>query len=143
MGRKSEIATVRLVLQGGEANPGPPIGPALGQHGVNLMEFVKTFNHMTESMKGKVIRVLVHIYEDRTFRVEMKGPVTSFLIKQAAGVVKGSGTPNKVKVARITRRQLEEIAQQQRETLNADTLEAAVRTLTGQCRSMGIEVVEE
>lgn len=143
MARKREVATVRLILPGGEANPGPPVGPAMGQHGVNLMEFVKSFNALTESYRGQMVRVIAHIYEDRTFSLEFKGPVTSYLIKQAAGIVKGSGVPNKEKVGRVTRKQLEEIARQKMEQLNADSLDAAVRTLIGQCRSMGVEVVED
>ena len=142
MGRKREIATVRLILPGGEANPGPPVGPAMGQHGVNLMEFVKSFNALTEAYRGQVVRVIAHIYEDRTFSLELKGPVTSYLLKQAAGIVKGSGVPNKEKVGRITRKQLEEIARIKMDQLNVNSLEAAVRTLMGQCRSMGIEVVD-
>ena len=142
MARKREIATVRLILEGGAANPGPPVGPALGQHGVNLMEFVKQFNAMTADYRGQMVRVLVHIYEDRSFSIEMKGPVTSYLLKQLAGIVKGSPMPNKEKVGRIRRAQLVELARSRMQALNCDTLEAAVRTLEGQCRSMGIEVVD-
>lgn len=142
MGKKREVATVRLILEGGSATPGPPVGPALGQHGVNLMEFVKTFNALTASMRGQQVRVLVHIYEDRTFSVELKGPVTSFLLKQLAGIVKGSGTPNKEKVGKISRAQLVELARQRMKDMNCDSLEAAVRTLEGQCKSMGILVVD-
>ena len=142
MGKKREVATVRLILEGGSATPGPPVGPALGQHGVNLMEFVKTFNALTANYRGQEVRALVHIYEDRTFSVEVKGPVTSFLLKQAAGIVKGSGAPNREKVGQITRQQLTEIAKQRMKDMNCDTLEAAIRTLEGQCRSMGIMVVD-
>ncbi len=142
MAKKREVATVRLIVEGGAANPGPPVGPALGQHGVNLMEFVKQFNAMTADYRGQMVRVLVHIYEDRSFSIEMKGPVTSYLLKQLAGIVKGSPTPNKEKVGRIRRAQLIELARSRMQAFNCDTLEAAVRTLEGQCRSMGIEVVD-
>ncbi len=141
--KKRIIATVRLILPGGSANPGPPIGPMLGQHGVNLVLFCQEFNRQTESFKGQVVRAFAYIFEDRTFEIEVKGLVTSYLLKQAAGIVKGSGVPNKDIVATIKRSQLEEIAKTKMDQLNADTLEAAVRTLEGQCRSMGIRVVPD
>ncbi|MBX5463906.1 MAG: 50S ribosomal protein L11 [Steroidobacteraceae bacterium] len=132
---------VKLQVPAGSANPSPPIGPALGQQGVNIMEFCKQFNAQTQKMeKGLPIPVVITVYSDRSFTFVMKTPPASVLIRKALGIEKGSGAPNTNKVGRITRKQLEEIAKTKQPDLTAADLEAAVRTVAGTARSMGVDV---
>ena len=132
---------VKLQVPAGQANPSPPIGPALGQQGVNIMEFCKQFNAQTQSVeKGLPIPVVITVYSDRSFTFIMKTPPASVLIRKAIGIEKGSGTPNTAKVGKITRKQLEDIARTKTPDLTAADLEAAVRTIAGSARSMGVEV---
>jgi large subunit ribosomal protein L11 len=137
---KKVIATVKLQVKGGQANPSPPIGPALGQHGVNIAEFCKAFNAKTQDQQGTIIPVVLTIYADRSFSFITKTPPASVLLKQAAKIAKGSGEPNRQKVAEITRQQVEEIAKLKLEDLNALDLEGAVKIIEGTARSMGITV---
>lgn len=132
---------VKLQVPAGQANPSPPIGPALGQQGVNIMEFCKQFNAQTQSLeKGLPIPVVITVYSDRSFTFIMKTPPASVLIRKSIGIEKGSGTPNKAKVGRISRAQLEEIARTKTPDLTAADLDAAVRTIAGSARSMGVDV---
>ena len=132
---------VKLQVPAGQANPSPPIGPALGQQGVNIMEFCKQFNAQTQQLeKGLPIPVVITVYSDRSFTFIMKTPPASVLIRKAIGVEKGSGTPNTAKVGKITRKQLEDIARTKTPDLTAADLEAAVRTIAGSARSMGVDV---
>ena len=132
---------VKLQVPAGSANPSPPIGPALGQQGVNIMEFCKQFNAQTQKMeKGLPIPVVITVYSDRSFTFIMKTPPASVLIRKAIGIEKGSGTPNTAKVGKISRQQLEEIAKTKQPDLTAADLEAAVRTIAGSARSMGVDV---
>jgi large subunit ribosomal protein L11 len=132
---------VKLQVPAGSANPSPPIGPALGQQGVNIMEFCKQFNAQTQKMeKGLPIPVIITVYSDRSFTFVMKTPPAAVLIRKAIGIEKGSGTPNTVKVGKISRKQLEEIAKTKQPDLTAADLEAAVRTIAGSARSMGVDV---
>ena len=132
---------IKLQVPAGKANPSPPVGPALGQHGVNIMEFCKAFNAETQGMEaGMPIPVVISVYSDRSFTFIRKTPPASVLLKKAAGLQKGSGTPNTVKVGKVTRAQLEEIAQAKDPDLTAADMDAAVRTIAGSARSMGIEV---
>jgi large subunit ribosomal protein L11 len=132
---------VKLQVPAGQANPSPPIGPALGQQGVNIMEFCKQFNAQTQQVeKGLPIPVVITVYSDRSFTFIMKTPPASVLIRKAIGVEKGSGTPNTAKVGRISRKQLEDIAKTKQPDLTAADLEAAVRTIAGSARSMGVDV---
>ena len=132
---------VKLQVPAGSANPSPPIGPALGQQGVNIMEFCKQFNAATQKLeKGLPIPVIITVYSDRSFTFIMKTPPASVLIRKAIGIEKGSGTPNTAKVGRITRQQLEEIAKTKTPDLTAADLDAAVRTIAGSARSMGVDV---
>lgn len=134
-------AYVKLQVKAGEANPAPPIGPALGQQGVNIMEFCKAFNAKTQSIeKGMPIPVIITVYSDRSFTFITKTPPASYLVLKAAGVAKGSSTPNKNKVGKITHKQLTEIATIKMPDLSANDLEAAIRTIAGTARNMGIEV---
>ncbi len=138
---KKVKAYVRLQVKAGEANPSPPVGPALGQHGVNIMEFCKAFNAQTQSMeKGIPLPVIITVYTDRSFTFVIKTPPASFLLLKAAGAGKGSSTPNKNKIGKVSRAQLEEIAKLKQPDLTAASLDAAVRTIAGTARSMGIEV---
>lgn len=139
---KKMIGTIKLQVKGGQANPSPPIGPALGQHGVNIAEFCKAFNARTQDQTGTVIPVVITIYADRSFSFITKTPPASVLLKQAAKIAKGSGEPNREKVGKVTRKQVEEIAKQKLEDLNANDLQMAQRIIEGTARSMGIEVVE-
>ncbi len=138
---KKVVAQIKLQLPAGKATPAPPVGPALGQHGVNIMEFCKQFNAKTADNAGMIIPVVLTVYADRSFTFELKTPPASILLKKAAGVEKGSGEPNKVKVGKITREQLREIAKTKMKDLNANDMEAAMRMIEGTARSMGIEVV--
>ena len=132
---------INLTIPGGSANPSPPVGPALGQHGVNIMEFCKAFNAKTESLeKGAPVPVEITVYEDRSFTFETKTPPASYLLKKAAGIKSGSGRPNTEKVGTVTRAQLEEIAKTKEPDLTAADLDAAVRTIAGSARSMGLKV---
>ena len=134
-------ALVKLQIPAGKANPAPPVGPALGQHGVNIMEFCKGFNAQTASQEGLILPVVVTIYHDRSFTFVVKTPPASVLLKRAAGIAKASATAEKEKIGTVTRAQLREIAQTKLPDLNTDSLEAAMRTVEGTARSMGIEVV--
>jgi large subunit ribosomal protein L11 len=132
---------IKLQVPAGSANPSPPIGPALGQQGVNIMEFCKQFNAQTQKLeKGLPIPVIITVYTDRSFTFIMKTPPASVLIRKAIGIEKGSGTPNTAKVGKITRKQLEEVAKTKQPDLTAADLEAAVRTIAGSARSMGVDV---
>jgi len=131
---------IKLHVTGGQANPAPPVGPALGQQGVNIMEFCKQFNAKTQQQTGVTIPVEITVYADRSFSFITKTPPASYLIKKAAGLKKASGEPNRDKVGRVTRAQLEEIAGIKMEDLNTNDMDAAVRMLAGSARSMGIEV---
>jgi len=137
---KKVTAQVKLQCPAGQANPAPPVGPALGQHGVNIMEFCKQFNAKTAKQEGMIIPVIVTIYQDRSFSFILKTPPASVLLKKMAGVEKGSGVPNKVKVGKVTKAQIQEIAKIKLPDLNCDTLEAAMRTIEGTARNMGIEI---
>lgn len=132
------IGFIKLHVPGGQANPAPPVGPALGQHGVNIMEFCKQFNSKTQDKQGITIPVEITVYADRSFSYITKTPPASVLIKRAIGLPKGSGEPNREKVGKITRAQLEEIAQTKMEDLNASDMDAAVRMILGTARSMGV-----
>lgn len=134
------VGTFKLLLKAGEATMAPPVGPAFGQRGLNGMEFVKQFNARTAKMAGTLVPVVVTYYSDKTFTFVVKSPPASVLLMKAAGIEKGSSEPNRVKVGKVTRAQLEEIARQKMEDLNCDTLESAVRMLKGTARSMGIVV---
>jgi large subunit ribosomal protein L11 len=138
--KKKVAALIKLQIQAGAATPAPPVGPALGQHGVNIMEFVKAYNAQTESERGNVIPVEITVYEDRSFTFITKTPPAAELIKKAAGVAKGSGEPHKTKVAKLTREQVRTIAQTKMEDLNATDIEAAANIIAGTARSMGITV---
>jgi large subunit ribosomal protein L11 len=134
-------AYIKLQVKAQEANPSPPVGPALGQHGVNIMEFCKAFNAQTQNVeKGLPIPVVITVYSDRSFTFVMKTPPASILLKKAAGIQSGSGEPNKSKVGKVTRAQLEEIATTKMPDLTAADMDAAVRTIAGSARSMGIDV---
>ncbi len=137
---KEVKALVKLQIPAGKANPAPPVGPALGQHGVNIMEFCKAFNSQTKGKEGSIIPAVITIYVDRTFTFELKSPPASDLLKKAAGVIKGSAVPQKDKVGSVTRAQIEEIAQTKMADLNAVDLEGASKIIEGAARSMGIVV---
>jgi large subunit ribosomal protein L11 len=140
MAKKVE-AYIKLQVPAGKANPSPPVGPALGQHGVNIMEFCKTFNAQTQNMEqGMPIPVVITVYGDRSFTFITKTPPAAVLLRKAAGVEKGSGTPNSSKVGKVNRQQLEEIAKTKMPDLTAADLDAAVRTIAGSARSMGLDV---
>ena len=134
-------ALVKLQVAAGNATPAPPIGPALGQHGVNIMEFCKTFNSRTQGQPGLIIPVVITVYSDRSFTFITKTPPASVLLKRAAGLAKGSGEPNRNKVAKVTSAQVREIAELKKPDLNSNDLEAAIRMVEGTARSMGIDVV--
>jgi large subunit ribosomal protein L11 len=139
---KKVVGQIKLQIPAGAANPSPPVGPALGQRGVNIMEFCKAFNAQTQAMQGLVIPVIVTVYADRSFTFVTKSPPASILLLRAAGVEKGSALPNKNKVGKVTRKQVEEIAKTKVKDLTAASVEAAARTVAGTARSMGIDVVE-
>jgi large subunit ribosomal protein L11 len=138
---KRVLTTIKLQAMGGAASPAPPVGPALGQHGINIMEFCKAFNAQTQGDAGTVIPVVITVYEDRSFTFITKTPPAAILIKQAAGVEKGSGEPNRAKVGTISQAQIRQIAERKLADLNAEDLEAASRIIAGTARSMGVEVV--
>ena len=137
---KNVAAVIKLQCPAGQANPAPPVGPALGQHGVNIMDFCKQFNAATQSQSGLVIPVVITVYQDKSFSFITKSPPAAVLLKKAAGIAKGSAVPQRDKVGRVTRDQVEEIARTKEEDLNAVDLEQAVRIIQGTARSMGIEV---
>ena len=138
---KKVIAEIKLQIPGGQANPSPPVGPALGQRGVNIMEFCKAFNAQTQAQAGLIIPVIITVYADRSFTFVTKTPPAAVLLKRAAGIEKGSGETGKKKVGQVTRQQLEEIARLKMPDLTAADLAAAVRTVEGTARSLGLEVV--
>lgn len=133
-------AYIKLQVKGGQANPSPPVGPALGQHGVNIMEFCKAFNAKTQDKNGMPLPVVITVYSDRSFTFVVKTPPASYLLREAAKIKKGSGEPNKTKVGKVTRQQLEEIATVKMPDISAADMDAAVRTMAGSARSMGIDV---
>jgi large subunit ribosomal protein L11 len=137
---KKVLAIVKLQCPAGAANPSPPVGPALGQHGVNIMEFCKTFNARTQDQAGMIIPSVITIYADRSFTFELKTPPAAVLLKKAAKIAKGSGEPNREKVGKVTRAQVREIAEIKKPDLNANDVEAAMKIVAGTARSMGIEV---
>lgn len=136
------VAYVKLQIPAGKANPAPPVGPALGQHGVNIVAFTKEFNERTKNDMGLIIPVVITIYADRSFTFITKTPPAAVLIKKACGIESGSGVPNKTKVAKITRDQVLKIAEQKMPDLNANDVEAAAKMIAGTARSMGVEVVD-
>ena len=138
--KKKVAGLIKLQIQAGQANPAPPVGPALGQHGVNIMEFCKAYNAATESQRGNVIPVEITVYEDRTFTFALKTPPAAKLLLKAAGVQKGSGEPHKTKVAKVTWDQVREIAETKKEDLNANDIDAASKIIAGTAQSMGITV---
>jgi large subunit ribosomal protein L11 len=137
---KKVTGFIKLQIPAGQATPAPPVGPALGQHGVNIMEFCKTFNARTQGQQGLIIPVVITVYSDRSFTFVTKTPPAAILLLRAAGLQKGSGVPNKNKVGKVTKKQVEEIAKTKMPDLNAASLEAAIKTVEGTARSMGIEV---
>jgi large subunit ribosomal protein L11 len=137
---KKVLTTIKLQVPGGAANPAPPVGPALGQHGVNIMEFCKAFNAQTQGENGTIIPVVITVFEDRSFTFITKTPPAAVLIKQAAGLEKGSGEPNRDKVGRISQAQVREIAERKMPDLNAHDVEQASKIIEGTARSMGVEV---
>ena len=140
-GKKEIEAYIKLQIPAGEANPSPPVGPAFGQHGLNIQEFCKSFNGKTEKVeKGMKVPVIISVYTDKSFDFVIKTTPAAILLRKAAGVEKGSGTPNSVKVGSVTLQQVEEIAKAKMEDLNANTLEAAVKIISGSARSMGITI---
>ena len=139
---KKVVGLVKLQVPGGQANPSPPVGPALGQHGVNIMEFCKSFNARTQGDKGMIIPVVITIYSDRSFSFVTKTPPAAILLKKAAKVEKGSGEPNRIRVGKVTAQQVREIAQTKLPDLNTDDVEQAMETIKGTARSIGIEVAD-
>lgn len=139
---KKVVGYVKLQIPGGQATPAPPVGPALGQRGVNIMEFCKQFNARTQDKVGLILPVIVTIYSDKSFTFVVKTPPASVLLKKAAGIEKGSSEPKRVKVGKVTRQQIREIAQMKMPDLNTDDIEAAMRMVEGTAKSMGIEVVD-
>ena len=134
-------AVVKLQIPAGKGNPSPPVGPALGQHGVNIMEFCKAFNALTQNQEGLILPVVVTIYADRSFTFVVKTPPAAVLLKRAAGIAKASPVPHKEKIGKVTRQQVREIAQQKLPDLNTESVDAAMRIVEGTARSMGIDVV--
>jgi large subunit ribosomal protein L11 len=138
---KKVLTTIKLQAMGGAASPAPPVGPALGQHGINIMEFCKAFNAQTQQDAGTVIPVVITVYEDRSFTFVTKSPPAAVLLKQAAGIDKGSGEPNREKVGQVTMDQVRQIAERKLDDLNAHDLDQAAKIIAGTARSMGVEVV--
>ena len=141
-GFKEVMVKIKLQASGGQATPAPPIGPALGQHGVNIGQFVSQFNERTKELNGTTVPVVITVYTDKSFTFEVKSPPAAVLLKQAAGVAKGSGVPNKEKVGKVTAEQVRQIAQTKSKDLNAYSLEQAEKIIRGTARSMGVEVVD-
>ncbi|MFA4917683.1 MAG: 50S ribosomal protein L11 [Thermodesulfovibrionales bacterium] len=142
MAKKEVVAQVKLQIPAGKANPAPPVGPALGPHGVNIMEFCKAFNAQTQALGDTIIPIVLSVYADRSFTFITKTPPASDLLKKAAGIIKGSGTPNKEKVGKVTAAQIKEIAQKKLPDLNAFAVEKAELIIRGTARSMGIEITD-
>jgi large subunit ribosomal protein L11 len=141
---KEVIAKIKLEIVAGQASPAPPIGPALGQHGVNIMGFVREFNERTKKMdEGTVVPVLITVFKDKSFNFVVKTPPASYLLKKAAGIAKGSGSPNKEKVGKVTSKQIEDIARTKLPDLNAYDIEAAKKIIEGTARNMGLEIISE
>lgn len=140
MAKKAVVAQIKLQVTGGQATPAPPVGPALSQHGVNIPQFIKQFNDRTKESMGVPLPVLIRVYRDKSFDFEVKSPPASYLLKQAAGIAKGSGVPNKEKVGKVSRQDVEEIATKKLKDLNASDLEHAARIIAGTARSCGIEI---
>ncbi|MGI6664576.1 MAG: 50S ribosomal protein L11 [Christensenellaceae bacterium] len=139
---KKVIGIIKLQIPAGKATPAPPVGPALGQHSVNIMDFVKQFNERTAAQAGLIIPAVITVYADRSFSFELKSPPAAVLVKQALKLESGSGEPNKTKVGTITKDQLREIAEMKKADLNAASVDAAISMIAGTCRSMGVEVVD-
>jgi large subunit ribosomal protein L11 len=139
---KEITAKIKLQVPAGKANPAPPVGPALGQHGVNIMEFCKAFNAKTQKLGETIVPVIISVYSDRSFTFITKTPPAAELLKKAAGIVKGSGIPNKDKVGKVTRSQIKEIAQIKLPDLNAANIDSAMRMIEGSAKSMGLEIVD-
>jgi len=137
---KKVLTTIKLQIKAGEANPAPPVGPALGQHGLNIQDFCSKFNDATKDKAGDIIPVEITVYEDRTFDFKLKTPPAAELLKKAAGIEKGSGVPQKEKVGSVSKKQIQEIAEKKMEDLNANDIEAASKIIEGTARNMGIEV---
>jgi large subunit ribosomal protein L11 len=137
---KKVLTLIKLQIPGGQANPAPPVGPALGQHGLNIMDFCKAFNAQTQADNGRIIPVEITVYEDRSFSFITKTPPAAVLIKEALRLEKGSGEPNRIKVGKLTREQLRQIAETKMNDLNANDVEAAMLVIAGTARSMGVEV---
>ncbi|MEA2429796.1 MAG: large subunit ribosomal protein [Thermoleophilaceae bacterium] len=137
---KKVLTLIKLQVPGGMANPAPPVGPALGQHGVNIMEFCKSFNTQTQDQNGRIIPVEITVFEDRSFTFITKTPPAAVLIKEAAGIDKGSGEPNRTKVAKITQDQVRQIAETKMQDLNANDIDQAAKIIAGTARSMGVDV---
>jgi large subunit ribosomal protein L11 len=139
---KEVVAKIKLEIEAGQASPAPPVGPALGQHNVNIMDFVRQFNEKTNKMEeGTVIPVIISVFKDRSFNFVMKTPPASYLLKKAAGIAKGSGMPNKEKVGKVTEKQIEEIAKVKMPDLNAYSLDAAKKIIEGTAKNMGLEII--
>ena len=139
---KEVTAKIKLQIEAGQASPAPPVGPALGQHNVNIMDFVRQFNDKTNKMEaGTIIPVIISVFKDRTFSFTMKTPPASYLLKKAAGIAKGSGEPNREKVGKVTEKQIEEIAKQKMLDLNAYDIDAAKKIIIGTAKNMGLEIV--
>jgi large subunit ribosomal protein L11 len=141
-GVKEVMVKIKLQASGGQATPAPPIGPALGQHGVNIGQFVSQFNERTKELNGTTVPVVITVYTDKSFTFEVKSPPAAVLLKQAAGVAKGSGVPNKEKVGKVTAEQVRQIAQTKSKDLNSYSLDKAEKIIRGTARSMGVEVVD-
>ncbi len=141
MAKKEVVVQIKLQAPGGQATPAPPVGPALGQHGVNIGQFVKQFNDQTKSLNGMIVPIVITVYNDKTFTFVVKSPPAAVLLKEKAGVAKGSGVPNKEKVGKVTMADCREIAERKMVDLNAHDLDQATRIIMGTARSMGIEVV--
>lgn len=135
-------AIIKLHVPAGQANPAPPVGPALGQHGIKIMDFCKAFNDVTKNRQGIILPVVIQVYEDRSFTFKIKSPPSSVLLKKACGIAKASGEPNKEKIGKVTRKQLEEIANTKMKDLNARDLNSAIKIIKGTAESMGIEIEE-
>lgn len=139
---KEIVAKIKLQIEAGQASPAPPVGPALGQHNVNIMDFVRQFNEKTNKMEeGTIIPVIISVFKDRSFNFIMKTPPASYLLKKAAGIAKGSGEPNKEKVGKVTQKQIEEIAKVKMPDLNAYSLDAAKKIVEGTAKNMGLEII--
>jgi len=139
---KEVVARIKLQIVAGQASPAPPVGPALGQHGVNIMQFVREFNEKTGKLEeGMVIPVIITVFKDKSFNFVLKTPPASYLLKKAAGIAKGSGSPNKDKVGKVTRKQIEDIAKFKLPDLNANDLEAAAKIIEGTAKNMGLEII--